>query len=204
MGVTLSATRLPFLQVLSSPFKDLRTLSAAWTLCFIDGPIAEMALLQQCVSLHYYACCSVPRGELLQGSCCHHATGLYRNSRPRLAVTFISREHSQRPSSAIGAYVVSIQSRSLFFSVPCFHRCFRRSSAAGDQIRFFLTAESRSDSVDFRRPSLHLQLSQQLKRIHALRTVSGRGGFYVWAERIRRTEDSSSDAARHHQPDHPS
>jgi hypothetical protein len=27
MGVTLSATRLPFLQVLSSPFKDLRTLS---------------------------------------------------------------------------------------------------------------------------------------------------------------------------------
>jgi hypothetical protein len=39
---------------------------------------------------------------------------------------------------------------------------------------FVSAPESRSDTVDLRRPPLHLQLCQ-LKRIHALRTVSGKG-----------------------------
>jgi hypothetical protein len=49
----------------------------------------------------------------------------------------------------VGDYVVPIQGRSVFDFAP----------------------ESCSDAVDFRRPPLHLQLSQ-LKQIHALRTVS--------------------------------
>jgi hypothetical protein len=43
-----------------------------------------------------------------------------------------------------------------------------------DPIDFVSAPEHHSDAVDFRRPPLHLQLSQ-LKRIHALCTVSGEG-----------------------------
>jgi hypothetical protein len=49
------------------------------------------------------------------------------------------------------------------------------ASKGSDPIDFVFAPEYRSDAVDFRRPPLHLQLSQ-LKRIHALRTVSGEGG----------------------------
>jgi hypothetical protein len=46
------------------------------------------------------------------------------------------------------------------------------ATAACGPTEFVFAPESLSDAVNFRRPPLHLQLCQ-LKRIHALRTVSG-------------------------------
>jgi hypothetical protein len=71
---------------------------------------------------------------------------------------------------------VSIQGRSVF-TVQQANLALTSTfddSAAGDPVEFVFAPESRSDAVDFRRPPLHLQLSQ-LTRINALRTVSGEG-----------------------------
>jgi hypothetical protein len=49
------------------------------------------------------------------------------------------------------------------------------------------------DLVDFRHPPLHLQLSQ-LKRIHALRTVSGEGDTESVSATAAALEDAYTDA----------
>jgi hypothetical protein len=67
------------------------------------------------------------------------------------------------------------------------------ATAAGDPIEFGFTPESRSDAVDFRSPSLHLQLSQ-LERIHALRTVSGNGDSASLSSTVVALEDVYTDA----------
>jgi hypothetical protein len=67
------------------------------------------------------------------------------------------------------------------------------ASAAGDPIEFVFASESRSDAVDCRRPPLHLQLSQ-LKRIHALRTVSGEGDSASVSATVAALEDAYTDA----------
>jgi hypothetical protein len=74
----------------------------------------------------------------------------------------------------VGECVVSIQGRSVFTveQAKLALTAAPDASPADIPIEFFFAPESRSDAVDFRRPPLHLQLSQ-LKRIHALRTVSG-------------------------------
>jgi hypothetical protein len=67
------------------------------------------------------------------------------------------------------------------------------ASAVGGPIEFVIAPESRSDAADFRRPPLHLQLSQ-LKRIHALRIVSGEGDSASVSATVAALEDACTDA----------
>jgi hypothetical protein len=76
----------------------------------------------------------------------------------------------------LGAYVVSVQGRSVF-AVDQANLALTAAfdaGAAGDPIELVFAPESRSDAVYFRRTPLRLQLSQ-LKRIHALRNIGGEG-----------------------------
>jgi hypothetical protein len=82
----------------------------------------------------------------------------------------------QQRRQFIGAYVISIQDHPVF-TVEQANLAISTAfdaAAPGDTIEFVFAVDSRADAVDLRRPPLHLQLSQ-LKRIHALRTVSGEG-----------------------------
>jgi hypothetical protein len=95
----------------------------------------------------------------------------------------------------VDAYVVSIQGHSVF-TVEQANLALTTTfdaRAAGDPIGFVFAPESRSDAVDLRRPPLHLQLSQ-LKRIHALRTVSGKGDSAFVSATVAALEDVCTDA----------
>jgi hypothetical protein len=95
----------------------------------------------------------------------------------------------------VGAYAASIQGRSVF-TVEQANLALTAAfdaTAAGDPIEFVFAPESRSDAVDFRRPPMHLQLSQ-LKRIHALRTVSGEGDSASVSATVAALEDACTDA----------
>jgi hypothetical protein len=65
--------------------------------------------------------------------------------------------------------------------------------AAVDHIEFVFAPESRSHAVDFRRPPLHLQLSQ-LRRIHAPRNVSDEGGSTSVSGAVAALEDAYTEA----------
>jgi hypothetical protein len=70
------------------------------------------------------------------------------------------------------------------------------ASKGNDPIDSVFAHESRSDTVDFRRLllPLHLQLSQ-LRRIHALRTISGEGdSASVSTSTVAILEDAYTDA----------
>jgi hypothetical protein len=95
----------------------------------------------------------------------------------------------------VGAYVVSIQGRPVF-TVEQANLALTiafDASATGDPVEFVFAPVSRSDAVDFRRPPLYLQLSQ-LKRIHALRTVSREGDSASVSATVSALEDAYTDA----------
>jgi hypothetical protein len=98
-------------------------------------------------------------------------------------------------TALVGAHVVSIQGRSVFTAEQAnlAPTATLDASKGSDPIDFVFAPKYRSDAVDFRRPPLHLQLSQ-LKRIHALRTVSGeRGSASVSTSTVAALEDAYTD-----------
>jgi hypothetical protein len=64
----------------------------------------------------------------------------------------------------VGAYVVSIQDRSVFTveQADMALTAAFDASAAGNPIEFVFAPESSSDAVDFRRPNLHLTLEDMI------------------------------------------
>jgi hypothetical protein len=95
----------------------------------------------------------------------------------------------------VGAYVASIQGRSVF-SVEQANLALTAifdASTGNDPIEFVFIPESRSDAVDFRRQPLRLQLSQ-LKRFHAPRTVSGEWDSASVSTTVAPLEDAYTDA----------
>jgi hypothetical protein len=88
---------------------------------------------------------------------------------------------------------VSIQGRSVF-TVEQANLALTaafNASTAGERIEFVFTRESRSDAVDFLRPPIQLS---QLKRIHALGTVSGEEDFASVSATVAALEVACTDA----------
>ena len=123
--------------------------------------------------------------------CSHRLRAYLSELQPRTPAAGIRNGGRQ----LIGAYIVSIHGRSVF-TVEQANLALTAAfdaTAAGDPIEFAFAPESRSDAVDFRRPPLHLQLSQ-LKRIHAFRTVSGDGDSASVSATVAALEDAYTDA----------
>jgi hypothetical protein len=102
--------------------------------------------------------------------CSHRLRAYLSELQPRTPAAGIRNDRRQ----LVGAYDMSIQGRSVFTAEqanPALAAAFN-ASAAGERIEFVFNRESRSDAVDFRHPPIQLS---QLKRIQALRTVSGEG-----------------------------
>ncbi len=156
------------LGVSENPFQDLRTLSV-----LVDGDDSHLGFV-------FSKCSHLLRAYLSELQPRTPAAGI-RNGRRQL----------------VGAYVVSIQGRSVFtieYANLALTATFDVTiPIPGDPIEFVFAPESRSDAVDFRRPPLHLQLSQ-LKWIHALRTVSGEGDSASVSATVAALEDACTDA----------
>jgi hypothetical protein len=123
--------------------------------------------------------------------CSHRLRAYLSELRPRAPAATI--RNGCRP--LVGAYVVSNQGRSVF-TVEQANLALTTAfdaSTAGDPIELVFAPESRSNAVDFRRPPLQLQLSQ-LKRIHALRNVSGEGDPASVSSTVAAFEDAYTDA----------
>jgi hypothetical protein len=154
------------LDVSENPFQDLRTLSV---------PVAG----------------EDPHLGFVFSKCSHRLRAYLSEVQPRSPAAGIRNGRRQ----LVGAYFVSIQGRPVF-TVEQANLALTvafDASATGDPIEFVFAPESRSDAVDFRRPPLHLQLSQ-LKRIHVLRTVSGEGDSASVSATVAALEDAYTDA----------
>jgi hypothetical protein len=152
--------------VSENPFQDLRTLSV-----LAGGEDSHLGFVFS--------------------KCSHRLRAYLSELRPRTPAAGIRNGRRQ----LAGAYVVSIQGRpvSTVEQANLALTAAFDATAAGDHIEFVLAPESQSDAVDFRHPPLHLRLSQ-LKRIHALRTVSGEGDSAYVSATVAALEDAYADA----------
>jgi hypothetical protein len=122
--------------------------------------------------------------------CSHRLRAYLSELQPRTPAAGIRNGRRQ----FVDAYE-SIQSRSVF-TVEQANLAVNAAfdaSAASVLIEFVFAPESRSDAVDFRRPPLHLQLSQ-LNRIRAIRTDSGGGNSASVSLTVAALEDAYTDA----------